>query len=156
MTTLTLSLLMTLSPMQQKIANHIMSNNKNLETQYVNKLAKVIDYEAGNISPFLISAIFMQESAYDYRACRKIKRYCVDHGIGQVYWKTAKAYKMSTYALTSDLVYSVRSSIKVLRYFHKRYSKKEKNWWARYNCGTKKSIDRKTCNEYTRKVRRWK
>ena len=155
METLTLGLLLTLSPIQQEIANHIRSNNPALDTGYINKVAKVISYEAGDISPFLISAIYMQESGYDYKACRKLKKVCVDHGIGQVYWRTAKAMKMSIYALTSDLTYSVQQSVKILRYFHKRYSRKEKNWFVRYNCGTKKSIDRKTCNEYNRKVRRW-
>lgn len=156
MHTLTLGLLLTLSPMEKKVVDHINSNKPGMNSEYVVKLAKIISSHSDKVSPFLLSALFMQESGYDYTVCRKYKRKCVDYGIGQIYWRTARSHKMSIPRLTKDLAYSINASVEVLTYFQNRYSRKEKYWWARYNCGTKKSLDRKTCKEYTRKVRRWK
>ena len=156
METLTLGLLLALSPMEQKVVEHINANKPGMNQSYVKKLARVISSHSDVVSPFLLSALFMQESGYDYTVCRRHKRKCVDYGIGQIYWRTAKSHKMSVPKLTRDLVYSVRSAVIVLSWFRKVYSKREKYWWVRFNCGTKRSINRKTCNEYKRKVLRWK
>jgi hypothetical protein len=86
------------------------------------------------------------------------ERVCTDFGISQIHIATAKleGYSFDIDKLTTDLEYSIESGIKVLSYFHKRYSKKEKDWWVRYNCGAVKNIDTsKTCQTYKKMVSRF-
>lgn len=95
------------------------------------------------INPHLLSAILMQESSYRLNAVnctngldpktRTPGKVCTDFGIGQIYYTTAQAYGMDESRLTSDLAYSVKMSAKVLSDFKKRYNKKEKDYWTRYN-----------------------
>ena len=83
---------------------------------------------------------------------------CTDFGVSQIHEATAKlkAYNFDIERLTKDLDYSVECGVKVLNYFHKKYAKKEKNWWVRYNCGEVKDIDNnKYCNEYKKLVERF-
>lgn len=87
---------------------------------------------------------------------RKIVKVVTDYGIAQIYYETADSYKFDTELLLSDLQYSVDSGAKVLSYFHKRYSKKESDWWVRYNIGTRqKSRVKSAWNEYKLLVSRY-
>lgn len=108
----------------------------------------------------------MQESSYvlDAKNCLtgirqpdnlSIEKVCSDFGISQIYYKTVKSYEFEVDRLLNDLEYSVNAGAKVLAWFKKTYSHKEHNWWVRYNCGTKPSVERKTCQKYFERVSRW-
>jgi len=137
---------------------HIISNSPGINADYAFKVANIIELKAKkyNLDPILLSAIFRQESNYRLSAKRCERRRCLDFGISQIYKRTAKAYKFDLKKLTTDLKYSIEAGAIVLSDFKKRYGKREKYYWVRYNCGTKRSIRRKTCNKYKRLVKRWK
>lgn len=85
----------------------------------------------------------------------KEKEICTDFGISQIYYKTAKRYDFNLTKLNSDLEYSVEAGAIVLSYFMSRYKKTEKDWWVRYNCGTRGSVERDTCQVYKKLVERY-
>jgi len=108
----------------------------------------------------ILIAILAQESSYRLlvigKTCNKKGKCRRDFGIGQIAEKTAKFYGFDTKRLTSDLSYSVHASAEVLSWFRKTYSKREpEKWWVRYNCGTKRSVERNTCKTYHKAVQRW-
>ena len=78
-----------------------------------------------------------------------------DFGISQINYKTAKQYKMSLWLLLTNVEFSIDAGAKVLSWFKRRYAHKEEFWYVRYNCGTRSSIDRPTCNAYKKLVKRW-
>ena len=82
---------------------------------------------------------------------RKVKaRVCTDFGMSQIYYKTAIRYGINIDRLTTDLRYSIEAGAKVLSGFKKRYSKREINWWTRYNASskTKRKIYRELVERY--------
>jgi len=79
---------------------------------------------------------------------------CTDFGISQIFHKTAERYNFNIEELTRDLRVSVYAGAEVLSGF-KRYSKKDKNWWVRYNCGSRGSTKRDTCVIYKMLVERF-
>jgi len=95
-------------------------------------------------------------------ACRKgipkrIKTEIVtDYGIGQISVDTIERYKFNPDLLISNLQYSVDSSAQVLKWFKSTYSKREKDWWVRYNVGTrsKRSV-RTRWAEYKKLVKKY-
>lgn len=135
----------------------IKKNMPMLSDEYVRVVSRAIynaSYEHG-VPGRIYTAILMQESNYRIgaKACNK---YGCDYGIAQINEKTIEAYGMDKDRLMYDLSYSVEMGAKVLSWFRKTYEAKEpEDWFLRYNCGTKKSLKRKTCQEYKRKVRRW-
>lgn len=61
---------------------------------------------------------------------------CTDFGIGQIWHATAESYEFDLDKLTSDLEYSVEAAAIVLKDFKNMYSKKDPEWWTRYNAST--------------------
>lgn len=100
----------------------------------------------------LVVAIMAQESMYRLDAIGGS-----DFGIMQVSSYNIKAHKLSKELLLTDLNYSIRAGVQILKYFQKRYAKKEKKWWCRYNVGTGRlgPKRRALCDEYVRKVVRY-
>jgi hypothetical protein len=80
---------------------------------------------------------------------------CTDFGISQVYYKTAKRFKFDIEKLTSDLEYSVEAGAKVLAGFMKRYEARDNDWYLRYNCGSRGTTKRDTCQVYKKMVERY-
>lgn len=116
----------------------------------------------------------MQESRYNIKAINQSCGYAIKHqfhmmiditntkcvvndiGIAQINVKTIKAYKFDIGRLMNDLEYSVDAGANVLSWFRKVYSKKEPlMWYSRYNCGTKRNVNRTTCNNYKRLVSKY-
>lgn len=79
---------------------------------------------------------------------------CSDFGMSQIYYKTAKRYGFSITSLITDLEYSINAGATVLAGF-KKYGKKDKDWWTRYNCGTRSTTKRDTCQIYKKLVERF-
>lgn len=162
----------------------IIQNKPSIDKTYAMKLSNII-YKMHlkyHIPTRVFTAILMQESGYtlsakgchsgiiqkDSEICNSDKyvadpimcsepevRVCTDFGISQIYYKTAKRFGFSLEKLTKDLEYSVESGAKVLTDFMKRYEAKDIDWWTRYNCGTKGSTKRDTCQIYKRLVKRY-
>ena len=134
----------------------IKKNRSELDDRYAMKLSNVI-WKMGKrykIPTNIYTAILMQESLYRLQTngCHdglivteteeghveyEETRICSDFGISQIYYKTAKGFKLDIERLTSDLEYSVEAGAMVLHDFMKRYSKREKDWWTRYNASSK-------------------
>lgn len=152
----------------------IKKNKPSIKNRYAMKLSNVI-YKAAKkykISSKVYTAILKQESNYTLSAkgCSKglmeVKnpkkkgvtfvevKTCNDFGMSQVNYRTAKRYKIDTMKLIVNLDYSVMSGAKILAGF-KRYGKKDKNWWTRYNCGTRSTTKRDTCQIYKNLVERY-
>lgn len=80
---------------------------------------------------------------------------CTDFGISQIYYKTAKRFDFDLERLTNDLDYSVEAGARVLNGFMEMYEAKDADWWVRYNCGTKGTTKRDTCQIYKKLVERY-
>lgn len=148
----------------------IKANSPNIDSKYAMTLSNMI-YKAAKkhkIPTKVYTAILMQESSYKLGAvgsscgfrtpASDYDEQCVyaDFGIAQINYKTIKHYEMDKEKLLKDLEYSVNAGAKVLQWFHKTYHKREPyRWWNRYNCGTKKSVLRDTCQKYHKNVSRW-
>lgn len=116
-----------------------------------------------HIEAELFTAILRQESNFrlESKGCRygldenyNETKVCADFGISQVYYKTARRYKFDIERLTKDLDYSIKCGIIILRDIQKRYGH-EKDWWTRYNCGTRGTTKRDTCQIYKSLVSRY-
>lgn len=148
----------------------IVNNKPSIDKPYAMKLSNVIHKKTQqyNINPVIFTAILAQESMYNVTAqnctiglvlkykpkidSNKIldldkssylyekARVCTDFGISQIHYGTVKAYNFKIKKLIWDLDYSVEAGAKVLNYF-KRYQKKEKDWWTRYNSPTRVNRD---------------
>lgn len=149
----------------------IVKNAPNINKEYARELSNVIYKETRkeNINSTIFTAILMQESSYKLSAMNcsigvealKLekesqhlllfeKKVCTDFGIGQIHFITAKRYGVDINRLLTDLTYSIKMSIIVLKDFKKRYYKKESDWWTRYNSSNtyKREL-------YRKKVLRW-
>ncbi len=80
---------------------------------------------------------------------------CSDFGISQIYYKTAQRFKIDITRLTTDLEYSVEAGARVLHDFMERHEAKDNDWWVRYNCGSKGTTKRDTCQIYKKLVERY-
>lgn len=85
----------------------------------------------------------------------KEKKVCTDFGISQIYYKTAEKFNFDIKKLNEDLKYSVEAGAIVLHNFMKKFRKKDPDWFTRYNCGTKSTTKRDTCQIYKRLVERY-
>lgn len=105
-----------------------------LDTKYAERLSFYINLyaEKYDLPKDLHIAILFQESTFRLNATNGN-----DFGIGQINRRTAKYFCPDIPRLMTDLNYSVHCSAKVLHDFKKRYSKKEKYWWTRYNSSNK-------------------
>jgi len=152
----------------------IKKNQPSIKKEYDMKLSNVI-YKAAKkhkISAKIYTAILRQESNYSLSAkgCHKglmeVKnpelqgvafvevKICNDFGMSQINYRTAKRYGLDNAKLLTDLEYSIMAGAKVLADF-KKYGKKDKDWWTRYNCGTRSSTKRDTCQIYKSLVSRY-
>jgi len=131
------------------------SGKTSINKRYAMKLSNIIHKAAikYKIPANIYTAILMQESRYSLKAkgCHsglrqetidnKVQlietRICSDFGISQIYYKTARRYKLDIHLLTTDLQYSIEAGAKVLSGFKKRYSKRETDWWTRYNASSR-------------------
>ena len=118
--------------------------NKKLAFEISNKISKYS--RKYKIDARLFTAIIRQESNFKLNAkgCHwgldenyKKMKVCSDFGMTQIYFKTAKGYGFDIERVTKDLDYSIHCGIIVLKDFKKRYSKREKDWWSRYNARSK-------------------
>ena len=116
-----------------------------------------------DIDPHLYAAMLMQENKYrlDSKDCHKAivgkgKKYsintkvCQDFGMSQINWRTAQSLKMDIPRMLKDVEYSLESGAIILADFKKRYSKKEKHWWTRYNASNpeKRKVYQKAVEKY--------
>lgn len=146
------------------IYEQILRNRPSINKTYAMNLSNVIHSVSVkySIPKHIYTAILMQESNYRLGSVRTIKGYYqgkvvevqTDFGISQIYWRNVQKLNLDIDKLTSDLVYSVEAGAKILAGF-KRYSKEDENWWTRYNCGTRGSTNRYTCQRYKTKVERY-
>ena len=132
------------NPIYCKIVKIKPSINK----KYAMKLSNVI-YKYSKkyrIKSYLIVAIFAQESMFNMRAtncCTGLdnngnkKTVCVDFGIGQINYINMQKLDIDETQLFEDMDYSVHTSVKILYDFKRRYAKREKHWWTRYNSGSR-------------------
>lgn len=156
---------------KHKIYCQIKKNSPHLSYKYTMNLSNIV-YKAAkkhNIPANIYAAILRQESGYNLEAkgCHKgyskrgsLTEYvetkiCSDFGISQIYFKTAERYGFSIDKLTQDLEYSVNAGATVLSGFKKRYGKKDKMFWLRYNCGSRGTTKRDTCQIYKKLVSRY-
>lgn len=119
----------------QSVYNHILKNSPKLDKAYANKLAKAVYIAATkhNLNPLKVSAILRQECQYKLRC---INDTTLDYGIGQINYKTIKAFNFNKERLLTDLDYSVEAAVLVLADFKRMFGHKEKDWYCRYNVGT--------------------
>jgi len=150
-----------------KIFCQIVKNNPRINKKYAFKLSNIIFKlsKKHKVNARIYTAILAQESMYklDAKNCKKglhkdyIKpiKVCFDFGISMINHRTVSSYNFNLNKLLNDLEYSVEAGMIVFSWFQKTYGKKEKDFWVRYNCGTKKSIDRETCQTYKKLVERY-
>lgn len=100
-------------------------------------------------------ALKCMHNNFELTTYKKEAKVCTDFGISQIYYKTAKRFDFNLEKLTNDLEYSVEAGAKVLHDFMKRYEARDVNWWLRYNCGSRGSTNRDTCQIYKRLVERY-
>ena len=116
----------------QTVYNHVIKNKPDLDPTYAENLSKAI-YRASikhRLNPLKVSAILRQESGYRLDAINRVTK---DFSIGQINYKTIKAFNFDKNRLLIDLDYSVEAAIIVLADFKRMYGKREKNWYSRYN-----------------------
>lgn len=157
---------------KHKIYCQIKKNSPKMPYKRAMKLSNII-YKAAKkykIPANIYTAILKQESNYHLEAkgCHKgimslnaddgiamaEVKICSDFGISQIYYKTAIRYGLNISSLVSDLEYSVMAGAKVLAGF-KKYSKKDPDWFTRYNCGSRGTTKRDTCQIYKKLISRY-
>lgn len=83
---------------------------------------------------------------------------CFDLGIGQINVNTALRHPQckDLQRLLTDHIYNISCSCEVLASFKKKYGKKEKNWWTRYNASNpeKREIYRQLVMRYYPKLKK--
>jgi len=149
------------------IYNHIVNIKPSINKDYAMRLSNII-YKACkqySLPCRIFTAILAQESMFELTAKNMscgvkldtYERVCVaaDVGIAQINYKTIDRYNLDYEKLLTDLKYSVDAGAKVLSWFHKRYSKGDPAWYSRYNCGTRSTTKRATCQEYVELVERF-
>lgn len=147
----------------------IKDNNPHLSTTFAMELSDTISKAAKKhkIPANIYTAILMQESSYNVKAKAMVcglrqpssdVEACIvaDFGMSQINYKTAESYEFDLKRLTTDIEYSVDAGAKVLSWFHRRYSKREHDWYCRYNVGTRpKRMIKTACRKYIKLVNRY-
>ena len=134
----------------------IKKNNPHLSNEYAFRISKTINKVSKkyDIPQKIFTAILMQESSYRIGIINNNSPH-KDFGIAQINYKTANDYGFNILRLINDLEYSIEAGAKVLSWFKRKYSKKEKDWYVRYNCGTRRSIKIKKCQDYKNKITKY-
>ena len=143
----------------------IKKNKPSLDNKYAMKVSNIVYkmHRKYHIPTRIFTAILNQESGYSLKAkgCHKgmmgnvEARICSDFGIAQIYYRTAQRYKMDLPKLTTDLEYSIEAGAIVLADFMNRYEAKDAEWYLRYNCGSRGTTKRDTCQIYKKLVERY-
>jgi len=147
----------------------IVANKPTIKKAYAFKLSNIIAKKTQKykIDHEIFTAILAQESMYNVSAKNCTtglhevvvtdnqgivdldkspayikKQVCTDFGIGQIFYKTADSYDFDFVKLTTDVDYSVEAAAIVLEHFKNKYSKKESNWWTRYNASNKEAREK--------------
>ena len=134
---------------RHKIYCHIKRNNPRLSHSYTMEVSNII-YKVSRkhrIPANIYTAILMQESSYKKgaRGCHsgldketgEEVTICADFGISMINYKTAKLYNFDLQKIMNDLEYGIEAGAIVLSGFKKRYSRREKDYWTRYNANNK-------------------
>ena len=138
-----------------KIANHIYKNNSNLNSNYIDSIAKSIYNNSikYDIDAFKVSALLRQECNYKLNCINPTSK---DYSIGQINIKTIKAFKFNKSRLLKDLNYSIEATFIVLADFKKMYGHKESNWICRYNVGSRRNtLIKIKCDNYIKLLTRY-
>lgn len=134
---------------------HIVKNNPTIDLDYAMELSNIIAKlaKAYNISPLKLSAILAVESRYELNT---VNHKTLDYGVAQINHKTIERYGFDKQKLLTDLEYSVKAGAIVLADLKKMYVSKEKDWYCRYNVGTR-SFDKiqDKCANYVKKVKKY-
>lgn len=143
-------------PMGGKVLSQILKNNPKIDRKYAVLLSEII-YEKTSkfkISPRLMTAIIMQESAYkpSTRNCYILngKTRC-DYCMTQINDHTIVRYHFDKDRLMHDLPYCIEAGVRVLNGFKEVYAKKEPvDYWTRFNANNpeKRSAYRVAVNRY--------
>lgn len=147
------------------IFTHIITVSPKLNKKYAYELSnKIAKYTRKyKLDAEIFVAILKQESNFKLKARGKrcgltkdMEEVCVlsDFGLGQIYYKTAQGYDFDILLLITDLDYSIESSAIVLKDFKKRFGKDD-IWWTRYNCGSRGTTKRDTCQIYKNLTKRY-
>lgn len=147
------------------IYDQILRNKPKINKRYAMRLSNVIHRVSlkYKLPKHVFTAILCQESGYRLNALGKAtgllkgKKVTVhtDYGISQIHWKNVKKHDLDVDLLLTDMVYSVTAGAKILAGFKRRYAKKDPIYWARYNCGSRGSTKRDTCQIYVKLVERY-
>lgn len=138
--------------------------NKKKAMHYSNIISRLS--RKNKIDPFLVVAIAMQESAIQldrvYRIGGLIKtadgyrkeKIAADFCMMQINYSNIKKRNLDVSKLLDDPHYCISQGIKILKEFKERYSKKEKDWWTRYNASNKikRNIYKKLVSRYYSKI----
>lgn len=137
------------------LLKQILRNHPELKWTYAIELANTFDavsrYHA--VPARQVAAIAMQESGYvlDAKQCYKIRgRIRCDFCMMQINDHTIKRYGFDQDRLMKDLPYCVGAGVQVLSDLKKRYGKREKDWFSRYNATSRDKRD-----IYKELVERW-
>lgn len=111
-------------------------------------MAVYVHSEKHGVDAKTVVAIYGVESDYRLNIINKASN---DYGIGQINSYNVKRLNLDKHRLLTDLDYSVEQSIKIFKWFYKRYGIPDAI--MRYNCGTAKScIKRDSVQEYLKRV----
>lgn len=122
----------------EKVLKQIVKNHPAIEKKYAAELAKIIVAKTAkyNVSPRIMTAIIMQESAYKLNAkqCYNIKgRPHCDYCMVQINDQTIKRYGFDQKLLMTSLSYCIEAGVRVLSDFRKAYQHRDKEYWTRFN-----------------------
>lgn len=144
----------------------IRKNKPTISKKYAMRISNIIHkmHLKHKIPTKIFTAILNQESGYSLKAkgrkcgyTKKGTKECVytDYGISQIHWKSVELWKFDLTRLTTDLEYSIEAGAIILADVMKRFEKKDKEWYTRYNCGFRGSTKRDTCQIYKRLIKRY-
>lgn len=150
---------------EHPIYNQILKNKKSINKVYAMKLSNIVHTVSKRVgvSARLLTALMAQESMYDNKAKGCVtglddlyqeSRLCSDYSILQINHRTAKSYGIEIHRLMGDLEYSVESGARILKWFKITYGS-DPDWFTRYNCGTRGTTKRDTCQIYKALVTRY-
>jgi len=134
------------------IYEHIKKNSPFIGSVYARRLAREINRASKlhKLDPKLLSAIIAQESSYRMGLVAGS-----DYGLTMINIRNIKHFIFDKKKLLGNMRYSVNAGAIVLSEIKKRRFKIEgKRYFLRFNCGSK-SLKRKICLDYEKRVMRW-
>lgn len=115
----------------------VVKNQPDIDRSYASRVATAIDKYSFiyGIDANLLIAIYAQESKYKLNM---VNKRTLDYGISQINHNTARKFHLNKNKLLTDIDYSVEAGAIILADFKKRFSKREQDWWSRYNTSNPK------------------